>query len=300
MDIDCIIVGGGPAGLTAALYLARFRRRAVVLDSRSSRASLIPRSHNYPGFPEGITGDELLTRLADQAQRYGAEIRGTNVQRIARIGDECFEVDDGSSKMGARSIVLATGVVDIEPDLPNLQHAIRRGLIRHCPICDGWEVIDQHVGVIGYGARALNEALFIRRYTPHVTVFTLGKSLELSDRERALLADASIRVIETPVSEAFVERNALVGLKTSDGSEYRFDTLYSALGALPRSQLAVALGATCAETGCITTDRHQRTSVPGVYACGDIVQETLNQIAVATGHAAIAATTIHNELRGAA
>jgi len=197
-------------------------------------------------------------------------------------------------------VVLATGVVDIEPDLPNLDGAIRRGLVRHCPICDGWEVIDRRVGVIGYGARALSEALFIRRYTPHVTVFTLGQSLGLSERERALLAGATIRVIETQVAEVFVEQNALVGLNTVDGSEYRFDTLYSALGARARSDIAVPLGVACAESGCISTDRHQRTSVPGVYACGDIVQETLNQIAVATGHAAIAATTIHNELRGAA
>ncbi|HZQ63144.1 MAG TPA: NAD(P)/FAD-dependent oxidoreductase [Casimicrobiaceae bacterium] len=300
MDIDCIVVGGGPAGLTAALYLARFRRRAIVLDGQASRASLIPRSHNYPGFPDGITGDDLLARLADQAQRYGAEIRRATVERIARVGDGCFEVHDGSSALLARSVVLATGVVDVEPDLPNLQNAIRRGLIRHCPICDGWEVIDQRVGVIGYGATALSEALFIRRYTPDITVFTLGKPLGLSERERALLADAGIRVIETPVIEAFVERNALVGLKTIDQSEYRFDTLYSALGARARSDLAAALGVVCSESGCIRTDRHQRTSVPGVYACGDIVQETLNQVAVATGHAAIAATTIHNELRGAA
>ena len=148
--------------------------------------------------------------------------------------------------------------------------------------------------------KALAEALFIRRYSADVTVFTLGQPLGLSDHERRLLAQASIRVIETPVSEAFVEGNALVGLKTADASEYRFDTLYSALGARPRGEIAESFGIMCSDTGCIRTDRHQRTSVPGVYACGDIVQETLNQIAVATGHAAIAATTIHNELRGAA
>jgi len=222
------------------------------------------------------------------------------VQHVARVGDECFEVGDGTNTLVARAVVLATGVVDVEPDLPNLQGAIRRGLIRHCPICDGWEVIDQRVGVIGFGTKALTEALFIRRYTADVTVFTLGLPLGLSEREARLLADAAIRVIETPVRQVFVERNAVVGLETSDASEYRFDTVYSALGAHPRSELAAALGITCSADGCIRTDRHQRTSIAGIYACGDIVQETLNQIAVATGHGAIAATTIHNELRGAA
>lgn len=300
MDIDCIIIGGGPAGLTAGLYLARFRRRAIVLDSGSSRAALIPRSHNYPGFPDGVTGEDLLARLRDQAQRYGVEIREATVQRVTPRGEECFEVDDGSGTLLARSIVLATGVVDIEPDLPNLLGAIRRGLIRHCPICDAWEVIDQRVGVIGYGAKALAEALFLRRYTDDVTVFTLGQPLDLSDHERGLLAHANIRVIESPVRQAFVDGNTVVGLETADDSEYRFDTLYSALGARPRSEIASSLGVACGDSGCIRTDRHQRTSMRGVYACGDIVQETLNQIAVATGHAAIAATTIHNELRGAA
>src|SRR5581483_8346963 len=174
----------------------------------------------------------------------------------------CFEVHDGSSALLARSVVLATGVVDVEPDLPNLQNAIRRGLIRHCPICDGWEVIDQRVGVIGYGATALSEALFIRRYTPDITVFTLGKPLGLSERERALLADAGIRVIETPVIEAFVERNALVGLKTIDQSEYRFDTLYSALGARARSDLAAALGVVCSDR----RDHHPQRAARGRVA----------------------------------
>src|SRR5512132_2963793 len=128
MGLDCIVIGGGPGGLTAALYLARFRREVLVIDSCSSRASLIPRSHNYPGFPEGITGDELLQRLTEQAQRYGAEIRPLSVEHITRVGDERFEVSGGTTTLVARAVVLATGVVDIEPDLPNLHGAIRRGL----------------------------------------------------------------------------------------------------------------------------------------------------------------------------
>jgi len=272
----------------------------IVLDGNASRASLIPRSHNYPGFPEGVTGGDLLRRLREQAQLYGAELREASVERIVPIGDEAFQVNVAGEAMNARSIVLATGVIDIEPDLPNLQGAIRRGLIRHCPICDGWEVIDRRIGVIGHGEKALNEALFLRRYSPDVTVFTLGQALGLTEREGNMLASANIRIVQTPVREAFIEGNAVVGLQTTDGVEYRFETLYSALGSQPRSDLAAAMGITCAQTGCIHTDRHQRTSLRGVYACGDIVQETLNQIAVATGHAAIAATTIHNELRGAA
>jgi thioredoxin reductase (NADPH) len=296
-ELDCVVIGGGPAGLTAALYLARFRRRALVFDSRASRASLIPRSHNCPGFPDGITGHDLLARLRAQAERYGAQVVEGTVEGARCEPDGTFAIRAGTREVRARAVLLATGVVDIEPELPNLKDTIRRGLIRHCPICDGFEVIDQAIGVIGFGTKALREALFLRRYTARLTVFTLGRELDLSDEQRATLDAASIDIVAEPVQEVFVEGDALVGLQTVDGREHRFQTLYSALGALARSTLAAELGAERADGGCIRTDRHQRTTVARVYACGDIVEETLNQIAVAAGHAAIAATAIHNELR---
>ncbi|MEP7206410.1 MAG: NAD(P)/FAD-dependent oxidoreductase [Casimicrobiaceae bacterium] len=295
--LDCIVVGGGPAGLTAALYMARFRRRVVVLDGGAARAALIPLSHNYPGFPEGITGPDLLARLRRQAERYGAMIVQGAVDAARRRDDAGFEVDAGDTRLRAQSLILATGVVDIEPELPNLKDAIRRGLIRHCPICDGFEVIDQRIGVIGAGAKALREAMFLRRYSADLTVFTLGRELDLSAVQRAELDAADIAIVEAPVDEVFLESDALVGLQTADGREHRFQTLYSALGAVPRAAIAELLGATCETDGMVVTDRHQRTSIDGLYACGDIVHGTLNQIAVGTGHAAIAATSIHNALR---
>lgn len=293
---DCIVVGGGPSGLTAALYLARFRRRVRVLDSNAARAALIPRSHNYPGFPDGIAGPDLLDRLRRQATRYGAVIDVLEVTDVRRL-EEGFEVLAGGERSYTRSLVFATGVVDIEPELPDLKDAIRNGLIRHCPICDGWEVIDQHIGVIGAGAKALREALFLRRYSETLTVFTLGQPIDLTDEQRASVAECNITIVETPVRAVFREADALVGLATADGREHRFETLYSALGALPRTQLAQRLGVECAEDDMVKTDAHQRTSIADVYACGDIVHGVLNQIAVGTGHAAIAATAIHNALR---
>src|SRR5690349_10329566 len=108
MTFDCIIVGGGPAGLTAALYLARFRRRVLVVDNRCSRASLIPRSHNYPGFPDGITGPELLQRMRTHALRYGAAIIEGTIDTVSRVQDSPFEACQGTQRLEAHTLLLAT------------------------------------------------------------------------------------------------------------------------------------------------------------------------------------------------
>src|SRR5690242_6217487 len=115
MTIDALIVGGGPAGLVVAVYLARFRRNVVVVDAKTSRASLIPRSHNCPGFPVGISGDDLLQRLRDQARRYGATIIEDRIDAIERGDDGLLTGQCATQAFAARALVLATGVVDIEP-----------------------------------------------------------------------------------------------------------------------------------------------------------------------------------------
>jgi thioredoxin reductase (NADPH) len=294
---DCLIIGAGPAGLTAATYLGRFRRRTVVLDAGASRASLIPTSHNYPGFPEGISGKDLLARLREQALRYGTAIERAAIGDIERT-DGVFVASSGDRQWSGRTVLLATGVVDIEPRLPDVVDAIRRGLIRHCPICDGHEVIDRKVAVIGRGAKGAAEALFIRHYTPHLTLFTLGDGPPYASAERRRLDEAGIVIVEREVAAVRVEDASLVGLQTVDGEHHRFDTLYSALGFTVRSDLARVLGARCEESGCIVVDDHQQTTVAGVYAAGDVTAGPLNQIAVGTGEAAIAATAIHNALAG--
>ncbi|HJW57394.1 MAG TPA: NAD(P)/FAD-dependent oxidoreductase, partial [Burkholderiaceae bacterium] len=185
--LDCLIVGAGPGGLAAAIYLARFRRKIRVIDAGNSRASLIPVSHNYPGFPGGISGNELLQRLRQQALIYCSDIRSGKVQDIRRIGNEGFAVQTDSGTCHAKKVILATGVVDIEPDLPNQKDAIRQGYVRHCPICDGYEVIDRKVAVIGHGKEGIREALFLRQFTADLTLLTLGKEMALTDDERQLL-----------------------------------------------------------------------------------------------------------------
>lgn len=292
--MDCLVIGAGPAGLTAAIYLARFRRDFRVVDAGASRAALIPLSHNHPGFPDGIPGPELLARMRAQAERYSASIVSGRVARIEKIGDGFLATVAGES-LRARTVLLATGAVDIEPELPGLTDAIRRGLIRHCPICDAYEVIDQKVALIGYGKCRLREALLLRAYTADLTLLTLGRQLELSAEEDALLREAGVRVIKEPVAAVAVEGGRIATWRMQSGIEHRFNTLYTALGFHLRSELARDLGAEMDEDGALIVDDHQRSSVPGLYAAGDVVRG-LAQISVAMGQAAIAATDINNSL----
>ena len=293
-EVDCLVVGAGPAGLTAAIYLARFRRRIALYDAGNSRASYIPRTRNYPGFPDGISGNELLDRRRAQARRYGTEVRHGLVESL-RLEDGRFVARAGGGEVRAGKVLLATGIVDKEPEIANLREAIDAGCIRLCAICDGHEVIDRKVAVYGPAESTVGHALFMRTFSPDVTLLVPRADAPASAATRARLEDYGVRFVPNAVCEVFMTADRKAGVRFDDGSQMRFDTLYPSLGCRPRSDLALGLGAQCDEVGELKVDRHQQTSVPGLYAVGDVVS-ALNQIAVATGHAAIAATAIHNSL----
>ena len=156
VEWDAVIIGGGPAGLTAAIYLGRFRRSVLVIDAGDSRARRIPISRNHPGFPEGIVGAELIARTMEQASRYGAVLRSGKVRGMVHE-DGVFKLDVDGEAIRAPFVLVATGVIDNEPHLPGVERAIERGLLRICPICDAYEVIDQTLGVIGVGSHGVRQ-----------------------------------------------------------------------------------------------------------------------------------------------
>jgi thioredoxin reductase (NADPH) len=293
MMLDCVIVGGGAAGLTAAIYLARYRRRIVVFDKGDSRLALIPRSHNCPGYPDGIPGPELLGRLREQAKQYGATIVPEEVTSIERT-TEGFDVCTTANRVASRTVLLATGIVDVQPTIEHLRAAISEGHVRLCPVCDGYEAIGKSVAVLGPAHKAIEKALFLRPYTDKLTVF-LSEPSAVDDSQRRSLEEADIRLHERIVEDLAIEDDE-IAVVLEDGSRHSIEVLYPALGSIVRSNLAVALGARCLESGYLEVDAHQRTSISGLYAAGDVVNE-LNQICVAMGHAAIAATDIYNRLR---
>jgi len=293
--VDCCIVGGGPAGLTAAIFLARFRRSLVLLDGGESRASWIPRSHNHPAFPGGINGEDLLERMRRQLAGFGQAPRPARAES-ARATGAGFTVETDAGPVHARSLILATGVRDILPPLPDAIAHVREGVIRQCPICDAYEIIDRRIAVIGTGRCAAGEALFLRSYTRDVTLVTLGAPPDLSKGDAARLDAAGITVLTAPVRALAADAQDGVRVTLEDGQALRFDAAYAGLGVTPRTAIAAGLGVELTGDGRIVTDAQQQTSRPGVFAAGDAVTG-LNQIAVAMAQAEVAATAIHNARR---
>ena len=289
---DCAIVGAGPAGLTAAIYLARFRRSVVLFDAGHSRARWIPESHNCPGFPGGISGDALLRRLREQLSAYEVAQRPVRVQALERAGEGFVLADQNGGRVQARKVLLATGIVDVLPEADWVEDAIDSGALRLCPVCDGFEASDQRIAVYGPAASALDHAAFLRTYSSDVAlVCSDGDGPDASLRERA--ATLGVRVAECGPGIGF-ERERCT-FERADGTRECFDTVYPFLGARAQSALATGAGAECDEDGTLRVDRSQMTTVEGLYAAGDVVS-SLNQISVAVGHSGIAATAMHNAL----
>jgi thioredoxin reductase (NADPH) len=292
VDLDCLVIGAGPAGLTTAVYLSRFHRTVLVADGGPSRASLIPLSHNYPGFPPGISGSDLLGRLREQARRYGALIEVGRVESLIR-NSTCFIAQINGRSVSARRVVIATGIVDTLPDMDRPYDAVAQAIIRLCPICDGYEVSGDNVAVYGEAQCAIKHALFLRSFTDRVTVLVNEDAHGFEDAI-ATAHDAGIKVVRDRVKHIEV-RNRQVEVATCNSEYLCFDIVYPSLGSHVCSDLAVQLGAETDEDGALHVDARQGTSISGLYAVGDVV-DSLKQISVATGHAAICATAVHNSL----
>ena len=292
--LDCVVVGGGPAGLTAAIYLVRFHLDVRVIDAGHSRASTIPMTHNHAGFPDGIAGAELVERMRTQARLYGATLIKAEVTGLEAAADG-LRVMIGDDVVEARSVLLATGVVNRRPRMSDDLHAaaLARGLLRYCPICDGYEVTDRRVAVLGTGGHGTREALFLRGYTDDVTLIAPEGQHDLAPADRARLTQCGITLIDGPAADFAIDREEIV-LRTPDRT-WRFDSLYPALGSDINSALAAGLGAARSDEGCLLVDAHQRTNIARLYAAGDVVKG-LDQISHAMGEGGVAATTIRNDL----
>jgi len=293
-SVDCLIVGAGPAGLTAGLYLRRFHRNVKVVDAGNARALRIPRSHNVPGFVDGIPGHELVARLYEQFADVGGSVRTARVTRLQR-DEHGFLAEVGDERVHARMVLLATGSRDEEPRVPGATELRDRGLLRQCPVCDGFEFSGRRIAVLGPGRHAARESLFIRHFSEQLVWLSDDDDTEPDEAMAQRLADRRVQRLRGCVQRAEPHDDGGVCITLADGSQHGFDVLYAALGCHPRAELGAQLGAELDDGGNLVVDAKCRTTVPGLYAAGDVTGG-LDQIVVAAGQAAIAATGIHNNL----
>ena len=289
--LDVLVVGAGPAGLTAATYLARFHRRFALVDAGKSRARWIPTSHNCPGFPHGIGGDALLDKLRAQADGFGVPLEDGRIERLQRDDGGFIATTADGRAWRARFVLLATGVVDVMPAMDGLEAGIAAHAVRLCAICDGYEASDADIAVLAPVDVGIHHAAFLRSFSRTVAVVPSEAGEPSPDCAR-VAAEAGIELLPAAVSMR-CEADACV-VETEAGTR-RFDTLYPVLGSDAQSRLATELGAAVDDNGELIVDARMQTSVDGIYAVGDVVS-ALNQISVAMGHAAIAASALHRRL----
>ena len=295
--VDALVIGAGPAGLTAAMYLTRFKRRVRVVHDGTARALWVPRTRNVPGFPDGIVGEELSERMTDPARRSGAEIMFGRVATLERTAGHFRATLEESPSIAARAVILATGVDTNLAELDEGDHrtVVRDGVLRYCPICDGFEHRDERIAVLGSDLHGAAEAMFLRQFSRDVTLIPKWR-VALSDAQREELTGSGVVVLEGQVERLAATARDIAVQMRGEPAARRFDILYPAFGSRPRSELAAALGALADDAGCLPFHAFSDGLLPGLYAAGDVVAG-LDQISVAMGQGAMAATRLHNWLR---
>jgi thioredoxin reductase len=290
---DAIIIGGGPAGLTCAIFLGRYQRRVLLVDNGNPRNYASRAIHGFLG-QHGIPPGELLKKGRKEAVEAGVEICECTAEDVQRVGD-VFEVTTTSGVMRARRVVLAYGVRDELPDVPGVDDYYG-GSIFHCPDCDGYEVRDKMVGVIGWGKKVVGLSLKLTQWTDKLTVLTHGREREFGPELMSKLLANGIGVKDEKIVR-FEGKNSMVRSAVLEGGEeVPVDALFFTIGVHPSSDLGARLGCKGAEgTPCFVVDDYKETTVEGVYAIGDIVPGS--QLAITSAaDGAIAAIAINKSL----
>ncbi len=294
---DALVVGGGPAGLSAAVYLARWCRSVAVLNcDRPGRSDWPQVNHNYLGFPEGIAARELVERGRAQAERYGARFYDAEVAYVSRTDEEgVFKAQAPDLTLRARAVLLATGVRDRWVAFPGYEAFIGR-TIHWCIVCDGYEMRGQRVVVAGNDEHTAEMAIQMLRFTDRVTVVTNDGSLGIAPQTVERLDEHRIRLLVGRIAGAKArtrEEGMLAAVRLEGDEEIAADHLFSVQGSEPNTALARSLGVRVTDGGYIEADTEGKTSVPGVYAAGDVTRLHSHQIATAVHEGAAAANALN-------
>jgi len=294
-DYDVAVAGGGPAGLTAALYTTRLGLDTVVVNRGGGRAAMMTDTHNVIGVPEEVSGNEFLQTAREQVESYGADYRRGFVEDVQPLDDaDGFAVDTDDGPLTARRVVLATGFSDERPDPP----LPRTGKGLHwCLHCDAYMFVDEPVYVMGTGESAAYVAMIMLNYTGDVDLLTRGETPDWSDETAELLDAHPVDVVHEDVTGMETDDDGwLAAFEFADGTTREYRGGFPMLGSDYHADLADALGVDRNDDGTVAVDEHGETSVDGVYAVGDLTPGH-NQIPVAMGEGADAGIAVHMDLR---
>jgi thioredoxin reductase (NADPH) len=290
---EVIVVGGGMAGLSAAIYLGRARRDTLVIDSGKSMARWEPDVQNYLGFPKGISGEELLRRAREQARQY----------RVSFARDEVISGRAGTGKFFLRGrknnyvcgrLLLATGIFHIPPDIPGVTPCLGRSMF-FCKDCDGYRVRNRSIAVYGWGKEAVEYALGMLAYSKRVAIVTDGRKPRWGRRHEQWLGARGVPVHRQTIRDVRHRKGQIRALVFADGSELAIEGLFTTRGDIYFSELARGLGARVNRAGEIVVDVDLRTTVKGLYAAGCVTPANCQMI-IAAGQGAAAAQGINRDL----
>jgi thioredoxin reductase len=299
MTYDVIIVGGGPAGLSAALVLGSARRRVLVCDAGNPRNAAALKSHNYL-TRDGIPPREMLRLGREEVVRYGVDIRDATVasargtDRAVQSPPAAFEITtDSGERFTSRKLLLATGVADVLPDAPGFREFYGRG-VHHCPYCDGWEYRDRAIACYGHGNKSVGLAQTLRTWSPRVTACTDGRPIDEDCLRRSRTNEIALRT--EPVARLEGEGGRVRRVVFESGPPLECDAVFFNTGQVQRSDLPRQLGCRYDDKGLVSTEDRQGTGVPGLFVIGD-ADDDVQFIVVAAAEGATAAVAINRQLQ---
>ena len=292
-QFDVAVIGGGAAGLSAALVLSRARRKVLVLDAGSPRNAPAAHMHGYLSR-DGMPPAELLAAGSDEVRRYGGDIATGTVTDLVHDGHGFTALLTGGQRISARRVLVTTGLRDELPDIPRLRDRWARDVL-HCPYCHGHEVSDRRLGVVGGTPGAVRYAQIVLQWTNDLTYFTSPDVLTAVERSELLAR--GIGVVEGTIDQLVIDDDAdeLRGVQLRDGCVIPVDALFVPPRFVPNSALLVGLGCDADVDGWVIVDITGRTSVAGVWAAGNIVDPRA-QVITAAGAGSAAAIAINADL----
>ena len=294
MDVqDCIIVGGGPAGLNAAVVLGRCRRKVLLFDSTTYRNQYSHGVHNYL-TRDDILPRDLLSLAHKEVKKYGAKMIPKKVVNARKNDEGMFVVKDEEGQVyHAKKLLIATGLWDNVPDIPGFKELYGKSVF-HCPYCDGWEVQDKEIGVYARNKNGFELALALKCWTANVTLYTDGRN-RLKPAEVETLVANDIAIVSYPIKQLEADGDQLKNIVFKSGEKRPCNALFFVNGFQMQCDLAETFGCNMSKKGVVLTNRRQQTNIDGLYVAGDAAKD-MHFVVVAAAEGAKAAVIINKEL----